>query len=612
MAVAQSVPPAGLAPANARLSPSARLLVALLAGDPPSERPTGVSPGEFAVWCKRNKLPLLGLANALPGWLADDPDFAAALEAEREWYATQHEEYLIVEEAWRARGISCLMIKSAGNPPSFPHTSDNIDILVRPEQGRAARDTLRSLGYVEIRNVEEPGKFLFRRFRDGRCVSAIHVHERIAWFVEFLDDAAVWRRSRPAGDDPRVLIPSPEDAVLINLAHACYENKELRLLEVLRVRHAVASAGADFRWDYLASVAAARGWLDGLAFLLLVQAAAERALFGASVIPGDELARCRALVQGDASISRRRREIAARGITDLPLDLSYAFCKRLYYRKILRDPARERTERARDVAATLIWGIRLKSGLRPQPGMIVSLSGPDGSGKTTQAETLVAALRQCEIRADYLWSRGGSTGLLGLASRLRQRLTGSDRSAGSADAITRRRARLRHPAARFAWAWLVAIDQLGTYWLKAALPAKRGRVIVADRYLYDAAVEMNASLHGEARWSRLAARALLALGPRPARGYLLDLSEETARARKPDEAWHANWSVEREAYRRLAERHGLRRVSVEGQPGEASDLIIRDVVMHFMAHYETRLNGLLYSNPSQKNVPDPIWVGGDT
>ncbi len=600
-----------LAPERRHLAPVCRLVVRLLESGAVTPAPPGGQVEGLVAWCRANKLPLLALPEELPPWLREDPTFVQALQAERAWYETQRGEYLTVREAWEGRDIPCLMIKSAGNPPSFPHLSDNIDILVPRESGRAARDALRGLGYVEVRNVEEPQKFLFRRFHDGRCVSAIHVHERIAWFVEFVDDQAVWRRARPAADDPAVLIPSPEDAILINLAHACYENKLLRFNDVARVRHALQAAGARFDWNYLERIAILRGWLDGLAFMLLVQAEAERALWGETLIPSDRLARFEGIVQRDGAARERLSAIRAAGVADLPLDLSYRFCKRLYYRKILADTRRTATERWRDVVATLVWGIRLKSGIRPQPGLVVSLSGADGSGKTAHAEALVDALRLCEIRADYVWSRGGSTGLLGRLSRLRRRLRPEPAPLGGAeDALTRRRRRLANPVARFAWAWLVALDQVGTALWRVRLPALRGRVVVADRYVYDTAVEMLASLPEGARWSRLAVSAMLRAVRRPDVGYVLDVAPETARARKPEEVWHAADAEERQLYRALAERHGLRLLANDGPFAASNDLLIREVVMTFMARYETRLNALFYANPSQKNVPDPFWAKG--
>ncbi len=512
----------------ARLSQPARFLMDLLTVDERTPSRPADQVEEFIGWSKRNKIPLKALAGRCPLWLNGDPAFVAALDAEEAWYLTQRDEYLRVREAWQARGIDCLMIKPAGNPPSFPHTSDNIDILVRPDDGVAARETLRQMGYVEIRNVEEPQKFLFRRFHDGQCVSAIHVHERIAWFVGFLDDALVWERARPASDDPEVLIPSPEDAILINLAHACYENKELRMVEVVRTRHALTVAGDTLDWSYMDTIATKRGWLDGLAFMLLVHGEAERSLFGETLVPATQLERYEAIIRDDEPARKRLDAIRFACIDDLPLDLSYLFCKRLYYRKILRDPAQERMARLRDVAATLIWGVKLKSGLRPQPGMVVSLSGPDGSGKTAHAESLVAAIRLCELRATYVWSRGGSSGLFRTLQRLRRTTPSENRYA--ADPIERRKGRLQQPVVRFGWSWLVAADQIATTARRVTLPAWRGKIVVTDRSAYDTAIEMDATLPADARWSRLAIDAMLRLTPAPDLSFVLDVSQETARA----------------------------------------------------------------------------------
>src|SRR6188472_1194011 len=134
---------------SSRLSQPARFLIELLSvGEQTPARPAE-QVEHFIGWAKRNKIPLKALAGRCPLWLDGDPAFVAAVDAEEAWYRTQRDEYLRVREAWRARGIDCLMIKPAGNPPSFPHTSDSIDILVRPDDGVAARETLREMGYVE-------------------------------------------------------------------------------------------------------------------------------------------------------------------------------------------------------------------------------------------------------------------------------------------------------------------------------------------------------------------------------------------------------------------------------------------------------------------------------
>jgi thymidylate kinase len=264
------------------------------------------------------------------------------------------------------------------------------------------------------------------------------------------------------------------------------------------------------------------------------------------------------------------------------------------------------------VARTLIWGVRLKSRIRPQPHLSISISGLDGAGKTAHALALVEALRLAEIRTAYCWSRGGSTGLLGGLSRVRKRLAGGGRQNGAwrsePDAISRRRERLGHPLVRFVWAWLVALDQIGTFAAQLALPRLLGRVAVFDRYAYDTAVEMEASLPTEARWSRLAIEALLRLTPRPDLAYLLEVDPATARARKADEAWHADQEHERQRYQLLARRFGLRRRSNDGGFAALSDDLIREVMQAFMTDYETWLNALFLANPSQKNPPDLAWA----
>jgi thymidylate kinase len=592
-----------------RVTPAGRAAARIAAGETPSAPPEGWSAAELTKWYQRNKYPVLAFGPGAPSWLTGDESFREARAAEQAWYDTQRQEYLLARQAWLDRGVECLMIKSAGNAPSFPHTSDNIDILVRPEHGLVARDTLRRLGYAELRNIEEPQKHLFRKFHDGRCVSAIHVHERVAWFVGFMDEAALWARMRPADDDPMVNLPSPEDAVLINLAHACYENKRLRLNDVMRIRHVVRTANGQLDWAYMERVAASRGWLDGLAFLLLLYAELEASLFGASLIAPSQQERLEWILERAPFAARRRQELRHGPAIDLPLDLSYVFCKKLYYRKILSDPVQTGRQRWRDVGLTLMWGIKLKSGVRPQPGMVVSISGPDGSGKTAHAQALVEALRLSEIKTDYFWNRGGSTGLVGLANRLRRGL-GAKATARSDDSITSRRRRMNSPLARFAWSWLVAADQVGTYLLRAWLPARLGRVVVADRYVYDTAVEMDASLPAEARWSRLAIAAMLGLVPRPDVAYVLEVKPETAQARKPDEVFHLDLAAERWRYRALAHRRGLRLLSTEGAFADSNDRLIREVLTAYMGSFETLLNALFLANPSQKNVPDPVWASG--
>ena len=178
------------------------------------------------------------------------------------------------------------------------------------------------------------------------------------------------------------------------------------------------------------------------------------------------------------------------------------------------------------------------------------------------------------------------------------------------DPIQRRQQKLAHPVVRFSWAWLVALDQLLSAYRLVAWPAFRGRIVVADRYIYDTAVEMDASLPDDARWSRLAISALLRLAPRPDLGVVLDVPLAVAQQRKPLEVWHASFGRERHRYLELAAEQGLRRLSVEGAFADSNDRLIQETVMLYMGRFATRLNALFLSNPQQRNAPDPVWAEG--
>lgn len=587
-------------------------LTRLADGGPLPTMPANRTIGEILDWFAKNKYPLMSIAPWAPEWLVQDRQFGEQLDAERAWYVCQRNEYVTVRDAWLRQGISNIMLKSAGNNPSFPHLSDNIDILVRPHDAPRARATLRCLGYAELRNIEEPQKHLFRKFHNGRSISAIHVHEQIGWLVGFMDNDAIWNRMRESPDDPAVIIPSQEDAILINLAHAGYENKELRLVDVMRVRHVLRAANGDIDWAYMQRVAASRGWLDGLRFMLLVYAAFEHDTFGATLIPETRIASWEADLQRVPFIAKQVDAIREQSPAALPLNLGFLFSKRLYYRKILADPSQSLRRRWRDVPFTLLQGVRLKARLRPQRPFVVTLSGIDGSGKTAHARTLVEALQLCELNAEYVWSRGGSTGIVRIVNRLRlhRRSTVNEPSDDAVDTLTRRRRRFSNPFVAFCWAWLVAIEQLWTFNVAVRLRSHLWRILVLDRCVYDTAIEMDLSLPKDARWSRRAIPIMLGLTPRPHRAYVLDVTTEIARTRKADEHWHVDLPVERQRYLALTHEREMTVLSNSGAFEECSDALIRDVMMTYMARVETLPGSLLMINPSQRNRPDPFWTQG--
>lgn len=163
--------------------------------------------------------------------------------------------------------------------------------------------------------------------------------------------------------------------------------------------------------------------------------------------------------------------------------------------------------------------------------LLVSFSGLDGSGKSTQIENL----------RHVLHARGLTTRLLAfwddvvVLSRHREsfvhRIYGSERGIGAPDhPVNRRDKNIRK--------WYLSAVRHALYLLDAvhlAIVVRRARsgdadVIILDRYIYGelANLPLSNSL------SRIFVRLVAAFAPRPDVAYLLDADPEVARARKPE------------------------------------------------------------------------------
>jgi thymidylate kinase len=171
------------------------------------------------------------------------------------------------------------------------------------------------------------------------------------------------------------------------------------------------------------------------------------------------------------------------------------------------------------------------SSTRQGKPLLVSFSGLDGAGKSTQIENLLQVLH----------ARGLSTQLLAfwddvvVLSRYREsfvhRVYGSEKGIGAPDRpVNRRDKNVRR--------WYLSAIRHGLYLLDAVhlvIVVRRARsgdadVIILDRYIYD---EL-ANLPLANSLTRIFVRLVAALVPMPDVAYLLDADPEVARARKPE------------------------------------------------------------------------------
>ena len=168
---------------------------------------------------------------------------------------------------------------------------------------------------------------------------------------------------------------------------------------------------------------------------------------------------------------------------------------------------------------------------RKRSPIVVSFSGLDGAGKTTQIDNLRALMDSLGLRHTMLtfWDN------IVVLSRYREgfvhKVYGSERGIGAPDKpVERRDKNVR--------AWYLSLIRHGLYLLDAIhlswvlAKAKRGPydVIIVDRYIYD---EL-ANLPLENPFSRAFIRFIRAIAPQPDLAYLLDADPIAARARKPE------------------------------------------------------------------------------
>ena len=560
---------------------------------------------ELPAFLIANKVPLLSLPalcgrpSEFDSLLVNSLPLMDAYRQESDSFAQQRAEYELVREAWETEGIEAMFIKAVGLTPSFPYTSDNLDVYIRPEMGRAGRESLRRLGFVELRNLEEPNKYLFKRFRGGEEVCAIHMHLRLEWSVSFLPEETVWQRRRIAPDDERLRIPSPEDALLITLAHALYENKCIKLGDLVRAAHCLTQYALD--WEYIWEVARSKGWLSGLSFCLLMLDKLDRSLYQTPAVPPAQVERAW------ESLPARWRRLVERHLARevrFPFPIGFAFSKLLFFEKMLKDENEHWTTRLSHVGRHVVTGTKLKLGVRSQPAWLITFSGVDGSGKSSQARMMERAFAQCGLRVRYVWSRGGASPLAAGLIRLGKRLLGEGPYVAQNDSMgeqeDERARRFRHPLARRLWPWLILFDLTWTYCRAVRWPLLRGHVVICDRYVPDALAECGAWLGDDRVERRWPGRLLWMLNPRARHAFYLDVAPAVARARQPVPLQQGTLELaERQVavYNRLVEQGHLQRVDGAGSPEMISDQLVYNTLIEYFDHYGTWLNRLLLSNP---------------
>lgn len=476
---------------------------------------------------------LYGKSNPILSPLLQSAEFSSMVWKHREKYEQWKKAFGTVRDLFISNGVNYVFIKS---PSLLPYTSGNLDVMVREQDFAKADRLLKQGGFIELRNIREPHKYLYKQFECGKEVTAIHLHSRVFWGATFIDPDSPWTRvdGRSPFDDV-VLSLSPEDCMLATFAHSFYENSAIRLLDLCIVKHLVENEKID--WRYLTSTATAAHWEDGCSFSVLAYERLHHAIFGDPLFPQDVLQEARQLA-GRRIMMRHALGRLENVTVTMPFYLPLLTTKLLGYEKVVQSPEFGMIHRRVGHMAKLMTEVLFIHILKvnPQKGMLIALSGVDGAGKTSYAHALLEALRNCGLEAHYVWTRVGSQrGFQSLAKRLMRKSIPPANTVGRqsvSDRFQTTRALLSHGWRYNAWKTVNMVDLCLFYNLTLRLNLLRRQIVVCDRYIPDIFVDLH--LYRGGRPGQVWLKLLNWFLPRPGVNILLNVPEELAHQRSSD------------------------------------------------------------------------------
>jgi thymidylate kinase len=206
--------------------------------------------------------------------------------------------------------------------------------------------------------------------------------------------------------------------------------------------------------------------------------------------------------------------------------------------------------------------------------MIISFSGIDGAGKSTQITALTSFLQSVGLRTKLLTFWDDVVVLSRYREYAGHKAFGGEVGIGSPDnPVNRRDKNVKSWPITLMRFLMYAADSVSLRLLASSADKPETDVIIFDRYIYDELA--NLPLHWT--FTRTFIHALLRIAPAPDLAFVIDAEPAAARARKPEyplEFLHAN----REAYLALSRITGQLTV-VPPSSVEESQARIRQAVL---------------------------------
>ena len=200
--------------------------------------------------------------------------------------------------------------------------------------------------------------------------------------------------------------------------------------------------------------------------------------------------------------------------------------------------------------------------------VLITFSGIDGSGKSTQIEKLreYLASEGFHVRQMAFWDDAAV--FRKARSGFSRRVLQSDGSVGSPEKPALRRDKNLQNWPLFVGRSVLHLLDVVNLWRVVRKNKQPGSPIIFDRYIYD----QLAALPMQRWWARAFARLLLRFAPKPDLSFLLDAIPEEARARKPEyplEFMHKY----RSSYLELCTMAGMELISA-GEPDDVHAAIV--------------------------------------
>jgi thymidylate kinase len=186
---------------------------------------------------------------------------------------------------------------------------------------------------------------------------------------------------------------------------------------------------------------------------------------------------------------------------------------------------------------------------KPRRAMLVSFSGIDGAGKSTQIANLCASLRESGLKVKLITFWDDVVLLKYIREGATHKLFHGDQGVGTtASPIRRRDKDVRSPVMTLFRVAFYFIDAISLRRIAKKAAHSEADVVIFDRYIYDELANLNLAKAS----TQLYVQSIMKIVPKPEIGFLLDADPVKACARKPEypiEFLHSN----RNAYLKLSQ-----------------------------------------------------------